>query len=94
MDALCSIKSHNASFYDVVHLWTICGLFEFSYVGFYQSPAILTIHNFFRQKQVHLSLPHFLPLIQLLLWQFGPVKTSIGQNLIIADSCIAIHLRA
>ena len=59
MDALCSIKSHNASFYDVVHLWTICGLFEFSYVGFYQSPAILTIHNFFRQKQVHLSLPHF-----------------------------------
>ena len=23
MDALCSIKSHIASFYDVVHLWTI-----------------------------------------------------------------------
>ena len=23
MDALCSIKSHIASFYDVAHLWTI-----------------------------------------------------------------------
>ena len=23
MDALCSIKSHIASFYDAVHLWTI-----------------------------------------------------------------------
>ena len=23
MDALCSIKSHITSFYDVVHLWTI-----------------------------------------------------------------------
>ena len=26
----------------------------------------------------------FLPLIQLLLWQFGPVKTSSGQNCLIA----------
>ena len=71
MDALCSIKSHIASFYDVVHLWTIdwvlfldihmqilylriltllVVLFEFIYVGYYQSPALLTIHNCFRQK--------------------------------------------
>ena len=71
MNALCSIKSHIASFYDVVHLWAIdwvlfldihmqifvppnidliVVLFEFSYVGYYQSPAILTIHNCFTQK--------------------------------------------
>ena len=33
--------------------------FEISYVGYYQSLAILTIHYCFRQKYVNLSLPQF-----------------------------------
>ena len=78
MDALCSIKSHIASFYEVVHLWTI------DWVLFSD------IH-----MQIFVSSSEFasilLPLIQLLLWQFGQVKTSSGQNLIIADTCKAMH---
>ena len=42
---------------------------KFSLVGYYQSSTI---------PSVHLSVPVFLPLIQLLLRQYGPVKTSSG----------------
>ena len=56
--------------------------FKFPNVGYYQSPTIRTIHNCFRDKSAHLRLPKiiFLPLKQLFLLKFGPVKTSSGQK--------------
>ena len=67
--------------------------YYFSYVGYYQSPTIPTIHNCFRQKSVYLSLPIFLPVVTA-VWAGQNFKWS-KINLIVADSCIAIiHSRA
>ena len=58
----------------------LCGLvLFFFYVGYYQSPTILAIHNCFRQKSVHLRLPKiFFSLKQLLLQKYGLFKISNG----------------
>ena len=40
MDALCLIKSHNASFYDEVHLWTIDCVFLDIHMQMFGPPNI------------------------------------------------------
>ena len=50
----------------------------FRYIRFIFVCITQTTNNCFRQKSVHLSLHHFLPLIQLLSRQHWPVKTSSG----------------
>ena len=53
--------------------------FEFSNVGYYQSPTIRIIHNCFRHESAHLGLPKIFFIFKAaVLLKYGPVKTSSG----------------
>ena len=68
----------------------ICGLVLIFFCGLLSVPDD-TNNTCYRHKSVHLV---FTSNIVYLLRQFGMVKTSSVQNLLIADSCLTIHSNA
>ena len=73
----------------------ICGRVLIFLCGLLSVSDDTTIQNCFRHKSVHLRLPHFFYLQYSCCYgSMGRSKLQVVQNLIIADSCIAIHLRA